>query len=264
MGEQRAIAVGDWDTKGQDLDQRFAKFCLRPLSEEDVYALSMASMVMPDGSPGAEGYLTQVAGVTAFAGRLALWGRVVAIGIAQGQHKARGGQRRREYVEGYDEAWGRYAVADGLTLALWGNAPGIVERCEQLKCGKQGYQRIRDFVGGALDAAIAEYRSALAWATGSRRDRVLEGRWEGIAGLNWDAAAAQGKMEQPRSGLMFAPGCARTVPLKDMADAYEDQPETLYHGLRPTDWWDEAYARRMRQECPVLTIIAPPRTPTPR
>lgn len=233
------------DDPQEALDQRFARFGLRPLTDADVWALSMAAMVMPDGNPGAEAYLMQVAGVDTFVPRLTLWGRVIAIGIAAGQYKAPGGSRRRSYVEGYDEAWGRYAVADGLTLALYGYAEaGLGERCAMLGCGKQGYQRIRDFVGGALVNAITEFRVALEWATGYRRDRVLSGRWEGITGLKWDEARALANIGEPSASLMFAPGCNRTIPVKDMADSYEDQPETLYHGLRPSNWWNEAEARR--------------------
>jgi hypothetical protein len=239
-----------------ELDERFAKFGLRPLTDADVWALSMAAMVMPDGNPGAEAYLAQVAGTPLFCGRLTVWGRVVAIGVASARYKAPGGHNRRAYVEGYDESWGRYAVADGLTLALYGYAEeGLAERCRVLKCGKQGYQRIRDFVGGALVNAIAEYRVALEWATGSRRDRVLAGRWEGITGKNWDdtrTGANMGHTDRIYFPL-FAPGCTRIVPIIDQADAYEDQPETLYRGLRPTDWWDESVARQMRK-APVTMI----------
>lgn len=241
-----------------ELDQRFASFGLRPLKEADAWALSMATMVMPDGNPGAEAYLAQVAGVTCFAERLTLWGRVVACGIAGAQHKARNGQRRRTYVEGYDDSWGRYAVADGLTIALWGKATDVLGHGAG---NYQGYRRVRDFVGGALSDAIAEFRVALAWATGSQRDRVLEGRWEGITGLNYRDAVADDRMGQPSAhGPMFAPGCGRIVPLKDQAEAYEDQPETLYHGLRPSDWWDEAEARRMRKAPVTMIVNPPPRT----
>lgn len=254
MSDQRAGPTPD-DIQAA-LDERFARFCLRPLSESDVWALSMAAMVMPDGNPGAEAYLTQVAGVDSFVGRLTLWGRVVAIGIAQGGYRGRNGARRRAYVEGYDEAWGRFAVADGLTLALYHYAEfGVSERCEQLKCGKQGYQRIRDFVGGALVNAIAEYRVALEWATGSRRDRVLAGRWEGITGLNWDDTRADASMggQGSASFQMFAPGCKQTPAARTDQDQDRVDPETLYHGLRPSDWWDEVYARQMRK-APVTMI----------
>lgn len=248
------------DTRAE-LDSRFARFGLRPLSEADVWALSMAAMVMPDGNPGAEGYLTQVAGVNCFATHLTVWGRVVGIGIAQGGYKARNGLRRRAYVEGYDAAWGKYAVADGLTIALFGYAESnAADRVSALGCGRQGYERIRDFVGGALVDAIEEFRVALEWATGSRRDRVLEGRWEGVTGLNWSDARADDRLGYPERGSyypMFAPGCARTIPLKDQADSFEDQPETLYHSIRSTDWWSEDEARRMRK-APVTMILSPP------
>ena len=242
------------------LDERFARFGLRPLSEADVWALSMAAMVMPDGNPGAEAYLSQVAGVDCFVGRLTTWGRIVAIGIAEGGYKARNGARRRTYVEGYDESWGRYAVADGLTLALYGRASAnAADRVSALGCGRQAYERIRDFVGGALINAIAEYRVALEWATGSRRDRVLAGRWEGITGLNWSDSQADGSMGGQRvSTLMFAPGCKQTPAARTDLDTQDRKdPETLYHGLRPSDWWDEAESRRMRK-APVTMIVSPP------
>lgn len=246
-----------------ELDSRYARFGVHPLTDEDVWALSMAAMVMPDGNPGAEAYLAKVAGTPLFHGRLTVWGRVVAIGIASARYKAKDGQRRVEYVPGYNESWGRFAVADGLSLALYGKAPGLVERAEQLKVGKQGYQRVRDFVGGALVNAIAEYEVALQWATGSRRDRVLAGRWEGVTGLSWDAARRDANMGQPGGRVMFSPGCQRTVPLKDMADSFDEPPETLYYGLRPSDWWDEAYARQMRK-APVATIYPATEPDPPR
>lgn len=256
MGNESAV-VGHETPDAQDqLDKRFARFGRQPLTDEEVFALGMAAMVMPDGNPGAEAYLTKVAGLSDFVPRLTIWGRVVAIGIAHASYRARDGKRRRAYVEDYDEAWGRFAVADGLTLALFGEAPGIVQRCSDLKCGKQGYQRIRDFVGGAVLMAVTEFRCALEWALGTRRDRVFEGRWEGLTGLKWDDQRHRATMGYPDKGRypLFAPGCSRVVPLKDQADAYDDQPETLYHGLRPADWWDAAYAARMRRECPAVTI----------
>src|SRR3546814_2961494 len=98
----------------------------------------------------------------------------------------------RAYCEGDEESWGRYAVADGLTLALYGKATDAIGKSKD-----QGYRRIRDFVGGALVNAIAEYRVALEWAAGYRRDRVLAGRWEGITGLNFGEAMADATMGQP-------------------------------------------------------------------
>lgn len=239
------------------LDARYARFGVHPLSDADVWALSMAAMVMPDGNPGAEAYLTQVSGTDLFAGRLKVWGLVVAIGIAEASYMAPDGVRRRAYVESYDESWGRYAVADGLTLALYGLAEDAIGKSKD-----QGYRRIRDFVGGALVNAIAEFRVALEWASGYRRDRVLEGRWEGITGLNFGGQAADARMNRGEAKFpMFSPGCGR-IFIRGQSDSRQDprhelvpevDPPTLYHSLRPSEWWDAAEARRMRG-APVKTI----------
>lgn len=227
------MTTGDYDLRGEDLDQRFARFGMRPLSDADVWALGMATMVMPDGSPGAEGYLSQVSGTLLFTERLTIWGRVVALGIARGGYKARNGRRRRAYVEGYDESWGRYAVADGLTLALYGKAADAIGKSKD-----QGYRRIRDFVGGALVNAIAEFRIALEWATGMRRDRVLEGRWEGMTGRKWAG------MDRSPEPLRAGEGRA-TPSVKDFPDPFvSPHPETLYPAIRPTQWWSEIEAAK--------------------
>lgn len=230
------------------LDARFARWGVHALTDADIWALSMATMVMPDGSPGPEGYLSQVNGTDLFIERLTLWGRVVAIGIAGAKYRAKGGERQRAYVESYDESWGRYAVADGITLALYGKAEDAIGRSKD-----QGYRRIRDFVGGALLSAIEEYRVALEWATGARRDRVFTGRWEALTGLNYGDSVVSATIGNP-SEIPIPRGCSRTVPIKDHGDFYEDQPETLYHGLRVTDWWSVGQERWTKLHCPSLTI----------
>lgn len=256
------------DIKGTELNQRFAAFARRPLPDEDVWALALADMVMPEGSPGAGAYLTQVSGADCFAAELASWGRMVAQGIAEGRYVGRGGQRRRGYVEGYSETWGGFAVADGLSLAIFGNAPDAKARCDALGVGRQGYVRIRDFVGGCLLTALVEYRCALEWALGYRRDRVLEGRWEGITGLKWADRYAHETMGWERKFVGFAPGCKRVGGTADSderltgwlgEDRERKDPETLYPAIRTSGCWDDGYARRMRQECPVKIIYAPPR-----
>lgn len=255
------MAAPTYDDIQAGLDERYARFCLRPLTDAEVWALSAATMVMPDGNPGAEAYLSQVTGTCLFAGRLTTWGRIVAIGISSARYKSAGGVRRRAYVEGYDPSWGRFAVADGLTLALYGHTADPLGRAS---ANHQGYIRIRDFVGGALVSAIAEFRVALAWATGSVRDRVLEGRWEGVTGLNYRDAHAGAKIqwEGANSFPLFAPGCARIGgpldadqrltgnlgELKERAD-----PETIYHGLRPSLGWSDSQAAWTRKNCPART-----------
>lgn len=248
------------DIDGQDLDQRFAQFGRRHLSDAEVWALSMATMMMPDGSPGPEGYLSKVSGTTLYAPRLMAWGLGVASGISQAGYMARNGRRRRAYVEGYDEAWGRYAVADGLTLVLYGHAEkNAADRVSRLGCGRQAFERIRDFVAGALLSAIAEFVVALEWSAGKRRDRMLEGRWEAVTGLKWSDALAHvrlGSQEGPY--LRLSPGCYRTPPARTDQDTQDrHDPEVMNPAMKPDCLW---------REYPVSPVIsyAPPRKDPPR
>jgi hypothetical protein len=236
------------------VDQRFYVFGQHALGDAEIWALSAATMVLPDGNPGAEAYLVQVAGAEELVPGLTLWGRAVARDIAAAPYMARNGKRRRAYVEGYDESWGIHAVADGLTLALFGKAPGIVERCDALGCGKQAYQRIRDFVGGAILCALTEYRCALEWALGLRRDRVFEGRWEGVTGLKWDGFRAGDTIGGGSRFPLFALGCKRIDSESRADDRQEPDPETNYYALRPSNWWDAGQVARMRHECKAITL----------
>lgn len=260
------------DIDGQDLDQRFARFGLRPLTDAEVWALSMATMVLPDGSPGPEGYLSKVSGTALFAKRLTDWGLSVASGISRAGYMGRNGRRRRAYVESYCESWGRYAVADGLTLALYGHASDAIGKGKD-----QGYRRIRDFVGGAMLSAITDFVVALEWSIGRRRDRMLEGRWEALTGLNFGEARVRATMGRegdknplPPDLFVFAAGCSITEACPDLdgLDAMGLRlvgkspprlPETMYPGINPSQCWDE----RSAAPGPVISY-APPRKIPPR
>lgn len=248
-----------------DVDGRFARFCAHALSEGELWALSAASLVLPSGSMGAEAYLTWVSGTDGYVDELKAWAQMIAREIAPSLYLGKGGIRRRAYVEGYQSAWGAVAATDGLTLALLGYAPGIGDRCAILGCGKQGYQRIRDFVGGAVVNAIAEYRYALRWALREVRDRVFESRWESVTGLKWDEADAHASMGGERGNFpLFSPGCHRTLKQKDSDYKIEPDPETLYSGIfPPSNCWNEATARDMRK-APVTLILYKPCLGNPR
>lgn len=244
--------AGDWDLRGRDIDQRYARFGRAAMSDAEIWALSMASMVLPDGHPGCGAYLTRVAGGVDYIDQLKVWGRIVAIGISGAGYKPTGRIRRRAYVEGFDWAWGRFAVADGLTLALYGQAPGIHERADSLKVGEQAYKRVRDFIGGTLVNCIEEYRWALGWALGHHRDRTLEGRWEGITNLKWGAPISTGTM----GGETSNSGIYRTPPQTISDQRLEPDPETLYHGVGPGQCWRESEAA----PAPVITFKPRPGT----
>lgn len=241
-----------------DLDTRYARFGSEALTEFELWALSAATMVMPSGNPGAKAYLTYVSGTDGYAVELRDWGMMVAREIAASLYLGKGGLRRRAYVEGYRTAWGAAATSDGLSLALLGYAAkGIEDRCKALGCGKQGYQRIRDFVGGAFVNAIAEFRHALRWAHREIRDRVFESRWESITGLKWDESDWSGTIGRERHYFpQFAPGCGQLHMLEGSDErALRDRldPETRYPAIRVSGCWNEATAREMRS-APVKII----------
>lgn len=182
--------LGDYDLRGKDLDQMFARFGMHALRDDEILALSLASMVTPKACPGAEIYLLHVAHAADCLPVVRAWGMGVARGLAGAQYKGRGRVRRRALVEGYSDAWGKYAVYDAIMLIMYCACEGIGTRCTMLGVGKQGYRRIRDLVREMFAIAIAEYKLALMWALGYRRDSLLESRWGAVTGLKWDGENA--------------------------------------------------------------------------
>lgn len=179
--QQAAPYVGDWDARGTDLDQRYARFDRVPLTDDEVWWLSMARKVMVPASIGDKLFLTSRSDCRCFRVEIQAWGEMVAEGIAKAKFRhPRHGQRRRTLCEGYRVAWGKAAAADGLELAMFGpsRVPGLVERGREFGVRPASYQAIRDFVGGAAVMAIEEYKFALLWAMGRVRDRVFDARYE--------------------------------------------------------------------------------------
>lgn len=176
----RPIVSGDWDLRGIDLETRYAKFSRETLSDEDVWALAMAKLVLPASSVGDKLFLTRVSDCRGYRAELSEWALMVARSIAKARFKHPGGQRRRAYCEGYREDWGTQAALDGLSLALYGNCPEITVRAEFFGVHKETYRKIRDFVGGGAVDLMTEFRYALEWAHGRRRDRVFDARAESL------------------------------------------------------------------------------------
>ena len=105
---------GDWDIRGSDLDQRYARFGRSLMSDDEIWWLSMAKHVMPDNSVADKLFLTSRSGCDCYMGDLLRWGTMVAEGIASARYKARDGKNRRTYVESYDVRWGKQAALDGM------------------------------------------------------------------------------------------------------------------------------------------------------
>jgi hypothetical protein len=171
LSAETAIEVqADYQIKGPDLRSYYAGFTRRALPEGAIWRLSLASSCLPAGHPGYMAWMTTVSGTERFVPELQRWAIGLGATIARMKPKLR--QRGRQYVASYDHAWGRQASLDGLVLALFGaeNVTSLRERAEAHKCDREAYQRIRDFVAGAILLASWQYEDSLRWAHRVARD----------------------------------------------------------------------------------------------
>ena len=171
MSVEQAITVqADYSIKGRDIRQYYAGFCRRALPDGAVWRLSLASSCLPSGHPGYMVWLTKTAGTERFAPQL--WDWAVGLGATVARMKPRLRTRRRTFVASYEHEWGRQASIDGLTVAIHGRStvPSILARADEFGCDRDAYQRIRDFVTGALLLAEWQFEDALVWAHKVARD----------------------------------------------------------------------------------------------
>lgn len=165
-----AVAIGDWDIRGTDLRAYYAGFTRRALPEGALWRLSLASSCLPDRHPGYKAWLTMVAGTERFCPELQAW--AIGLGATIARMKPKLKMRSRTYVISYDHAWGKQASLDGLCCAILSpdHLPSIRERADEFGCDREAYQRVRDFVAGALALAAWQYEDALRWAHRVARD----------------------------------------------------------------------------------------------
>lgn len=176
--------------------ERLAAFGTRPVSDSDIVALALASMVTLRGAPAAELALTKIAYLDCYASEITAWARALAASYALTPRLQPGGRRRRPPVEGFRPDWGHKAVTDGLTLALLGTALPIIPRARELGIGTTPYLRIRDFTYTAICNAIEQYEHALRWAAGEIYDSELSARLADYQDLKWDKSRPWGRLEK--------------------------------------------------------------------
>lgn len=162
----------DYDLRGQDLRQAYARFGRIPLSDAAVWSLSLAQSVVNESLPqhmGYQAWITDVAGVDSFAPELTQWACALADTFATVKPKLK--QRSRLLVENYSSDWGHSAALDGVKLALFGklSVPSVRERAEQHGCKREAYQRIRNLIAGCLLLQAWQFEDALGWAVRLQR-----------------------------------------------------------------------------------------------
>ena len=153
---------GDYQIKRKDLRQYYASFGNIPLSDKAVWNLSLADSVLPDHHIGFKAWISCVAGVTCHRYELQQWCMSLASQIAI--MKPKWGVRAVTFCPSYEHNWGEQASLDGLTQALLDKSPSVLSRCTEFGCDRRDYTKIRNFVAGAVIAAMWQYEEQLIWA----------------------------------------------------------------------------------------------------
>jgi len=219
--------MGDWGIKGQDLDQRYAKFGRSLLTDQEVWNLSKAHLVC-DGDPiiACKLFLTSRSETAVYASDVYAWACMVGEGIATAMYKPKGAQRRRRYSEIESEMVRHQAALDGVVMAMFGKyaVPTLFERREEFAVDERSYRKIRDFVGGVAATLIANYSFALEYAWGYVRSRVCDSILENLSPeFEVDNDTFGGESEEIQNSR-FAPGCTITTPApaSDSVDAWPE------------------------------------------
>lgn len=221
-----------------DTDSIFAKFGRKILSDYEVMALSMASMVCNPFVPASDIYLTYVSHCDCYVDSI----RQFCLGIARQLAVARKPTARGTYpyLPSYDERWGKYAVSDAMVIAILGKdkaspLDGPVGRCVQFGVDTKTYRKVRDFVAGVLTLTIMDYREALEWAMGKRRDTVLQARWGRRTGQSFPTGGVRAIMESAGSDtLPSAIGCHIRPAV---GDEQKTSADTFNAGFRHDELW---------------------------
>lgn len=172
MGEQHAIAVGDWDLRSIDLDTIFAA---EEVGDTAMDAGARASVKFSEHFPGWELYRRVVSGIALNDRKLEAWSISMAEMLA-GAEKASG----RRWISAAIRAkpgWVAQAGRDALDFAIYGRyAEGLHERAERFDVAHKTYQRVRDPVAKAMWIGLETYKAILhAEYWNVRRDEKYPG-----------------------------------------------------------------------------------------
>lgn len=162
---------GDYQLKGRDLRQLYASFCRRPLGDQAIWCLSLASSTLPEHHIGYQAWITDTADTDCHLAELSAWCKSLAATAATLKPLLGLRRRRRLMVENYRRDWGDQAALDGLVLALRGkgSVPTAEARAESFGVHRDPYKRIRGMVAGCVILQMSQFESALKWAVGVQR-----------------------------------------------------------------------------------------------
>jgi len=247
------MITGDYDIRGVDLDQRYARFCTRPLSDQEIWNLSKANIVCPSPNDiGAKMYLTSRSTTTKCAVEIRNWAVALGVEIARSMYRPKGGTRRVVYSRIEDPKVIRQAALDGAAIAMFGirDIPTLWERRKQFGVDERAYRKIRDFVGGAAVNLIANFRFALEWAWGYSQSREFDALFDALSDGKFepDVNLVSGEEDsQTFLRLKRSEGNYRAPMLASdySGDSFPAEPPQL---VNDRGFYDERYEARMRAE----------------
>lgn len=153
-------AVGDWNTKGRDVDQVFAS---QALSDTALTAAVRVSARFDASFPGWQLYRRVVAGVGLHDRQLEAW----AIGCARSLARSHKRKDGRPYVRSdarLKAGWIAQAGRDALDFAIYGRyatGAGLNERADRFGVHWKTYQSVRDPVAACMRIGVDTFGAEL-------------------------------------------------------------------------------------------------------
>lgn len=223
-----------------DTDSIFAKFTRKALSDSEIMVLSMASMVCNPNVPASEIYLTYVSRCDCYVADIREFCLGVAYQLSQSRRPTAKGTY--PYMPSYNQEWGKHAVSDAMVLAFLGreNIPALEGhngRCCMLGVDPKTYRKVRDFIAGMLKLAVKDYREALEWAMGKRRDTVLQAKWGRRTGQSFPPYRTHAIMTGEEGDINPLPSGCYVKTWFDSIDGPDNVPESLNPGFRHDELW---------------------------
>lgn len=146
MGEQRTVAVGDYDLRGPDFDTSL----IGPITSSIIDADRLVRLEWQNGFPNWMMYRSALAGDTLYLTRLRYWAVAFAMAYCQ-----TGGVRKAAY----SDELATVAAWDALYMLLTNRKPEepVYKTAEALGVDPKTYRRLRDHLFGSMRGSLDEY-----------------------------------------------------------------------------------------------------------
>ena len=166
---------GDYDIRDSDLKAKdvLQYIALRTIVESRIGPGNVSSVLSKanefkkerygDFHKGDLIYLSIVTGTKSYQKILNDW--AIEFGEAISNSTLENKYYRKAIVSSYKAAWGQQASLDGLAIALDGKAlESVRERAKTFGCDRKAYQKVRNYVAGALLVQYDQFQAELLYS----------------------------------------------------------------------------------------------------